>query len=88
MDTTPPPPRRDRKRLIGCGVVLVILVALVVLAAYGLGLWGSGQRAAARTPKLLGENCQCQRTPQTIGAAGQWPQADVRSAAIRRCSAS
>jgi hypothetical protein len=52
MDATPPPPRRDRKRLVGCGVVLVILVVLIVLATYGLGLWGSGQPPVAptRTP--------------------------------------
>ena len=36
---SPTPARRDRKRLVGCAVVLVALVILVVLAAYGLGLW-------------------------------------------------
>ena len=41
MNATPPPQpaRRDRRRLVGCAVVLIILVILVVLAAYGLGLW-------------------------------------------------
>jgi hypothetical protein len=36
---SPTPARRDRKRLVGCAVVIAALVVLVVLAAYGLGLW-------------------------------------------------
>jgi hypothetical protein len=35
----PTPGWRDRKRLAGCAVVLIALVILVLLAAYGLGLW-------------------------------------------------
>jgi|tagenome__1003787_1003787.scaffolds.fasta_scaffold20513455_3 hypothetical protein len=35
----PTPGRRDRKRLVGCAVVIAALVVLIVLAAYGLGLW-------------------------------------------------
>ena len=54
MNASPPPQptRRDRTRLIGCGVVLAFLILLLVLAAYGLGLWGSGQPPVAptRTP--------------------------------------
>ena len=47
MSTDPPPNPAatpgDRKRLIGCGVVLVVVAVLLVLAAYGLGLWGGGE---------------------------------------------
>src|SRR3982750_4660745 len=48
------PARRDRRRLVGCAVVLVVVIVLVVLAAYGLGLWsrpgGPPKPAVAPTP--------------------------------------
>jgi hypothetical protein len=54
MATTPQPTpgRRDRKRLAGCAVVIAALVVLVVLAAYGLGLWSlpGGPAKPAVTP--------------------------------------
>ena len=40
---TPAPTLGDRKRLIGCGVVLAVVLIVLVLAAYGLGLWGGGE---------------------------------------------
>ena len=36
----------DRKRLVGCAVALAIPVAVLVVAAYGFGLLGSGQMPA------------------------------------------
>jgi hypothetical protein len=33
----------DRKKLIGVGVLLAVLVVLLLLALYGLGLWSSGE---------------------------------------------
>src|SRR4051794_3204106 len=55
---SPLPARRDRKRLVGCAVVLVPLVILVVLAAYGLGLWslpgGPPKPAVAPNPAPAG----------------------------------
>ena len=44
QDQAPDP--RDRKKMIGCAVALAILVALLVVAAYGFGLLGSGQMPA------------------------------------------
>ena len=41
QDQAPEP--SDRKRLIGCAVALAILVAVLVVASYAAGLWGSGQ---------------------------------------------
>jgi hypothetical protein len=42
----PAPTPTDRKKLVGCAVAIVILVALLVVAAYGFGLLGSGQMSA------------------------------------------
>jgi hypothetical protein len=39
----PEPTGTNRRRLIGLGVFLAFLVFLLVLASYGLGLWGSGE---------------------------------------------
>ena len=54
-DPSPTPARRDRKRLVGCAAVLV---ALVLLAAYGLGLWsrpgGPPKSAVAPNPAPAG----------------------------------
>jgi hypothetical protein len=44
QDQAPEP--GDRKRLVGCAVALAILVALLVVAAYGFGLLGGGQMPA------------------------------------------
>jgi hypothetical protein len=44
QDQAPDP--RDRKKMIGCAMALAILVALLVVAAYGFGLMGSGQMPA------------------------------------------
>jgi len=57
-DPSPTPARRDRKRLVGCAVVIVALVVLVLLAAYGLGLWsrpgGPPKPAVAPNPAPAG----------------------------------
>jgi hypothetical protein len=40
---SPNPTPSDRKKLIGVGALLAFLVVILVLAAYALGLWGSGE---------------------------------------------
>ena len=52
MNASPTPRRRDRGRLIGCGVLLVLLLVVLLLTAYGLGLWGGGHPplGPTRTP--------------------------------------
>ena len=52
MATNPLPPQgpRSRKKLIGVGVFLGVLVLLLLLALYALGLWGSGEIASPPTP--------------------------------------
>ena len=47
MSTNPPPDQvqKDRKKLVGVGVFLAFLVAVLMLVLYALGLWGSGEMA-------------------------------------------